>query len=144
MWLLVFHSVTLPPVLVAVFWAIGFVGARNSDLRKDLRQCLAIPWHIICPFPSSLWHWLDQNQSTIPGLCWNSLLPFEISSRDFLLLCNLRSLIKYYVWHSVSGTLSLQRPPMGVLELLEWQLVLDDAIKATSQVRVAIKHILKE
>lgn len=33
---------------------------------------------------------------------------------------------------------------MGVLELLEGQLLLDDAIEATSQVCVAIKHILKE
>ena len=43
--------------------------------------------------------------STIPGLCWNSLLSFEIPSRDFLLLCNSRSLIKYYVrfcfWNSL-------------------------------------------
>lgn len=82
--------------------------------------------------------------STIPGLCWNSLLSFEIPSRDFLLLCNSRSLMKYYVWRSVSGTLSLQRPPMHILELPEWQLALDDATEATSQVRVAIKHTLKE
>ena len=57
--------------------------------------------------------------STIPGLCRNSLLSFKIPSRDFLLLCNSRSLLKYYVRRSVSGTLSLLRPPMRILELPE-------------------------